>query len=251
MKKHAAGIIILLITSFLFMNVRAQENYAPVKDPGMLRQKVIETSQQTNSISSDFVQIKRLSFLEEDVQSEGKFYFQKENQLRWEYSKPFFYLIIFSHDTILIQDENKTNSYDAASNRMFREINNIMLSMVNGTILESKNFDFEYFEDPSTYMLELTPLEEGMKEFLSKIRLFVNKNDYSVDELYMIEKSGDYTYIRFINKCISPRYTVMVFSALLFFALFVLVKFICSNRKISYCAALKLCNPWVLSQTTQ
>lgn len=211
MKKHSLCTLILLIASFLFMNVGAQENYVPVKDPGLLRQKVIETSQQTSSISSDFVQIKRLSFLEEDVQSEGKFYFQKENQLRWEYSKPFFYLIIFNHDTILIQDENKTNSYDAASNRMFREINNIMLSMVNGTILESKNFDFEYFEDPSTYMLELTPLEEGMKEFLSKIRLFVNKNDYSVDELYMIERSGDYTHIRFINKSLNEEIPEHIF----------------------------------------
>ena len=211
MKKHSLCTLILLIASFLFMNVGAQENYIPVKDPGQLRLKVIETSQQTNSISSDFVQIKRLSFLEEDVQSEGKFYFQKENQLRWEYSKPYFYLIIFNHDTILIQDENKTNSYDAASNRMFREINNIMLSMVNGTILESKNFDFEYFEDPSTYMLELTPLEEGMKEFLSKIKLFVNKNDYSVDELYMIEKSGDYTHIRFINKSLNEKIPEHIF----------------------------------------
>lgn len=211
MKKHSLCTLILLIASFPFMNVGAQENYVPVKDPGLLRQKVIETSHQTSSISSDFVQIKRLSFLEEDVQSEGKFYFQKENQLRWEYSKPFFYLIIFNHDTILIQDENKTNSYNAASNRMFREINNIMLSMVNGTILESKNFDFEYFEDPSTYMLELTPLDSGMKEFLSKIRLFVNKNDYSVDELYMIERSGDYTHIRFINKSLNEEIPEHIF----------------------------------------
>lgn len=211
MKKHSLCTLILLIASFLFMNVGAQENYVPVKDPGLLRQKVIETSEQTSSISSDFVQIKRLSFLEEDVQSEGKFYFQKENQLRWEYSKPFFYLIIFNHDTILIRDENKTNSYDAASNRMFREINNIMLSMVNGTILESKNFDFEYFEDPSSYMLELTPLDQSMKEFLSKIRLFVNKNDYSVDELYMIERSGDYTHIRFINKSLNEEIPEHIF----------------------------------------
>jgi outer membrane lipoprotein-sorting protein len=211
MKKHSLCTLALLIASFLFMNIRAQENYVPVKDPSQLRQKVIETSQQTNSISSDFVQIKRLSFLEEDVQSEGKFYFQKENQLRWEYSKPFFYLIIFNHDTILIRDENKTNSYDAASNRMFREINNIMLSMVNGTILESKNFNFEYFEDPSTFMLELSPLEQGMKEFLSKIRLLVNKNDYSVDELYMIERSGDYTHIRFINKSLNEEIPEHIF----------------------------------------
>jgi hypothetical protein len=39
-----------------------------------------------------------------------------------------------------------------------------------------------------------------MKAFLSTIRIYINKKDYSVDELYMIEKSDDYTHIRFTNK---------------------------------------------------
>jgi len=159
-----------------------------------------KASASTNSIASDFEQLKHLSFLEEDVKSRGVFYFMKENRLRWEYSEPFFYLILFSNDTVLIQDENKTNIYDAASGRMFREINEIMLSMVNGTILESDKFEFDYFENTSSYKLELSPLEENMKEFLSKIRLFINKEDLSVDELYMIERSDDFTHIRFINK---------------------------------------------------
>ncbi len=38
-----------------------------------------------------------------------------------------------------------------------------------------------------------------MKEFLSMIRLFINKKDMTVDQLSMLEKSGDYTRIRFIN----------------------------------------------------
>ncbi len=178
----------------------SQDDYQPLDDISEFRQKMIETSENTHSISSDFIQLKHLSFLEEDVQSKGKFFFQKENKLRWEYTEPFYYLILFNNDSILIRDNSRTNIYDAASGRMFREINNIMLSMVNGSILESKNFEFEYFQNASGYKLELTPLEENMKEFLSKIRLFINKQDHSVDELYMLERSGDFTHIRFINK---------------------------------------------------
>ena len=93
---------------------------------------------------------------------------------------------------------------------MFREINAIMMSMVNGSILESRNFEFEYFENAGGYKLELKPLEVNMREFLSGIHLFINKNDHSVDELQMIEKSGDYTHIRFINKRLNediPQHT--------------------------------------------
>lgn len=192
------GLLIFLI--MMFNNLEAQDQYHPVNDIEGFRHKVIEASFLTQSISSEFVQLKHLSFLEEDVESFGNFYFQKENRLRWEYTAPFFYLIIFNMDTILIRDEQNTNLYDAASGRMFREINNIMLSMVNGSILESSDFEFEYFENTSSYMLELSPQDSNMKEFLSKIRLFINKSDYTVDELYMIEKSNDYTHIRFTNK---------------------------------------------------
>ena len=178
----------------------SQDGYRQLQDVDEFRSKMAKASASTNSIASDFEQLKHLSFLEEDVKSRGVFYFMKENRLRWEYSEPFFYLILFSNDTVLIQDENKTNIYDAASGRMFREINEIMLSMVNGTILESDKFEFDYFENTSSYKLELSPLEENMKEFLSKIRLFINKEDLSVDELYMIERSDDFTHIRFINK---------------------------------------------------
>jgi len=188
----------------------AQGDYSPVKDVAAFRSSMIKASDVTNSIASEFEQQKHLSFLEEDVESRGIFFFQKKNRLRWEYKEPFFYLIIFNNDTVMIRDADKTNVYDAASGNMFRQINEIMLSMVNGTILESDNFDFEYFENASSYKLELTPLDENMKEFLSKVRLLINADDFTVDELYMIEKSGDYTRIRFINKRLNeeiPQHT--------------------------------------------
>lgn len=193
---------IILVAGMLFLCTWgiAQQDYAPMKDVDAFRQNMAEASAGTESIQSDFVQLKHLSFLEEDVESKGMFYFRKENQLRWEYSEPFFYLILFNNDSVLIQDANKTNIYDAASGRMFREINRIMLSMVNGSILESDDFEFEYFENESAVKLVLTPLDENMKDFLSEIELFINPDDLTADELNMIERSGDFTRIRFIDK---------------------------------------------------
>jgi len=196
MRKTSFLIILFLLTASLF----AQSAFRPLEDSESFRENMIRASEKTNSIVSDFEQLKHLSFLEEDVTSEGLFYFQKENKLRWEYTSPFFYLIIFNNDTVLIRDQEQTNVYDAASGQMFRQINDIMLRMVNGTILESADFVFEYFESPSAYRLDLTPLDENMKQFLTGIILFINKIDYSADELLMQEKSGDFTRIRFINK---------------------------------------------------
>lgn len=185
---------------FIAGSMKAQDTFKPMTDVDTFRENMIRAAEQTGSISSEFEQLKHLSFLEEDVQSNGHFYFQKENKLRWEYHSPFFYLIIFNNDTVLIRDSEKTNVYDAASGQMFRQINDIMLRMVNGTILESKDFEFGYYENEQYYKLDLLPLDENMKEFLSGISLFLDKDDYTADELLMLERSGDFTRIRFINK---------------------------------------------------
>jgi outer membrane lipoprotein-sorting protein len=182
-----------------------------MKEVEAFRENMNRAAEKTASISSDFEQLKHLSFLEEDVTSTGRFYFQKEHKLRWEYSSPFFYLIIFNNDTVLIRDSEKTSVYDAASGQMFRQINDIMLRMVNGTILESKDFEFEYLENDQYYKLDMVPLDENMKEFLSGISLFINKDDYTADELLMLERSGDFTRIRFINKRLNENIPEHIF----------------------------------------
>lgn len=194
------GAILFLFLLMIAQGSNGQDTLNSMKDPEAFRKNMLESSAHITNISSDFIQLKHLSFLEEEVESQGVFYFQKENKLRWEYNDPFFYLIIFNGDNILIQDDNKTNVYDAASGRLFKEINNIMITLVDGSILESDNFQISYFEKPGKYILELIPKDENMKEFLARILIYIEPVNYTADELFMIERSDDYTQIRFINK---------------------------------------------------
>jgi outer membrane lipoprotein-sorting protein len=194
------GFVSLLLLVVITGQAIAQDGYSPVQDTALFAEKLKKASGITGSISSDFLQLKHLGFLEEDVESSGRFYFRREKQLRWEYTAPFFYLIIFSGDSIMIRDDERTLTYDAASSVMFREINDVMLNMVSGNILGSGHYKWSAFENDQNYMIELRPLKPGMKEFLEKIRLFLNKTDFSVDELLMIEASGDFTHIKFVNK---------------------------------------------------
>ena len=209
--KYLGYLALIFAFTLICLSGRTQDAYKPMEDVEGFRQKMSEASTGTKSISSDFIQMKFLSFLEEKVESKGLFYFQKEDKLRWEYSEPFFYMIVFSGDSILIRDENDSRVYDASSGRMFREINKIMIGMVNGTILESNEFSFHYYENATSYRLELTPHDENMKEFLYEIRLYINKKDYSVDELLMLESSDDYTHIRFVNKRLNEEIPQHIF----------------------------------------
>ena len=50
-----------------------------------------------------------------------------------------------------------------------------------------------------------------MKDYLSHIELKINKLDYSVEELKMFEKSGDFTAITFRNKKINETIPAEIF----------------------------------------
>lgn len=190
-------ILCLLFTNTLFSQT-SEEN--PVTDPARLIEQVGAFSQKTSSITADFTQEKELSFLEEKVFLEGKFYFQREQKLRWEYTSPFDYLIILNGSRIRIVDEGKVKNYEAGSNRMFLEVSDVMSGLVNGTLLTGDKFSQVWYETADHYRVALLPLEAAMKEYLTKIEMKISKTDFSAEELKMIEKSGDYTLITFWNK---------------------------------------------------
>lgn len=176
------------------------QNFKPVKDTLALKLKVEQMSKTVTTIESDFVQEKNLSMLSEKIISKGKFVFKKENQLRWEYSLPYKYLIVINKEKIFIKDDKKTQKYDMNSNKVFKEINDIMISCVQGNIFKMGKFKVAYFENEKYYKLELSPLQKNMKESLKKINMYFDKNVTSVSKLDMIEPNDDYTTLEFLNK---------------------------------------------------
>lgn len=190
--------LLLFIIPTLCLSQTTEE--IPVKDPGNLTAQINLFSQKTISITADFTQVKEMSFMEEKVTSTGKFYFQKDNLVRWEYTEPFSYAIIVNGDRIRIIDEGKQKDFDAGSSRMFREVSSVMTGMVNGTLLTGGQFAVSWLEAPDYYKAQLVPGDSAMKDYLAGIGLKLNKSDFSVDELKMVEQSGDYTVITFKNK---------------------------------------------------
>ena len=142
MKYSCLYIIILVFLAAI--NVSAQEiNATLIKDPSKLIEQINLSSAKTNTITADFSQVKEMSFLEEKAISSGKFYFEKEKKLRWEYTEPFSYAIILNNDRLRIIDEGKSKDFEAGSNRMFLEISNIMTGMVNGTLAEQSPIHYD------------------------------------------------------------------------------------------------------------
>ncbi len=193
--------ITLSVLTFYCFSSFSQSSFKAIEDISLFKSNLAEMSRKTNTIKSDFIQEKNLSFLSEKIISKGLFYFKKENKIRWQYTEPFDYLIIINDDKIFIKDEDKESKYDMGSNKIFNEINIIITGCVQGEILNNdKDYKIEYYENDNFYYVKLTPYSEKMKEFLSNIDIYFDKKDFSVSILEMMEFSGDYTKIEFINK---------------------------------------------------
>jgi outer membrane lipoprotein-sorting protein len=201
-----------IFLSLFFPMICFSQSFKLVKDTTHLKAKIEMMSKATNSIESDFTQEKNLSVLSEKIVSKGHFVFKKENMLRWEYQSPSKYLIVINKDKIVIKDEKKTSKYDMNSNKVFKEINDIMLSCVQGTIFKSNKFKTSYHESDKYYKLELIPQVKNMKETFKKINLYFDKTVTSVVKLEMIETNEDTTLLDFSNKKLNAPVAEAIFT---------------------------------------
>ncbi len=193
----------LLLIGFVFFSptLFAQHaGYTPVPDITSFQQQFATASQKVNSIKSDFTQVKNLSMLSEKITSKGKFWFKKENMVRMEYVQPFQYLMILNKNDIYIKDGQKENKISTKSNKLFQQINQIMVDCVKGTAFSNKDFTVKAFQNSTGYLIEMSPINKTLKDMFKNINVVVDKKQYSVTSIEMLETSGDNTLITFANK---------------------------------------------------
>ncbi|HEV8506573.1 MAG TPA: outer membrane lipoprotein carrier protein LolA, partial [Chitinophagaceae bacterium] len=167
------------------------------------KKKFAEEGKKILSIRSSFRQEKTLSMLEEKIISEGKFNYKREKKVRLEYQKPFRYLLIINGDQLLIRDDQKESRISASSSKLFQQINRIIVDCVNGAILDNKDFSPRVFQNEKMYLLEMSPTSKAIKDFFQKISVLVDKKDWTVVNITLLEPGSDNTIILFTDKVIN------------------------------------------------
>jgi outer membrane lipoprotein-sorting protein len=213
MPKHFA-LPVLFIAVLICSNIAFAQysGYKPVTDLTGFKKKFAIESAKVMSITSDFAQDKTLTALTEKITSSGKFWFKRNNRVRIEYLKPFTYLMIMNGDKMFVRDNEKENTINIKSNKLFQQVNRIMIDCVQGTILDSKDFTTKVFEDDNVFLLEMTPVSKTLREFFQTIVLKVDRHDYSVKSIEMNEPAGDKTTISFKNKKLNEQLADTVFA---------------------------------------
>ena len=194
MKYYFLLISLFTIPTFCF------GQFTAVKDESVFKTKTEQINATTNTMASEFVQEKHLSFMSEPIFTEGRFRYKKPNMIRWEYTQPFSYILIINNDQLYIDDEGNQNEIDLGNNDMFKQINKIISNALMGKVLESEGqFSYVLEESSSSYRIILTPIEKALEQYLQTIEVFFDKDNMIVSKVIMRESEEDFTVIKFNN----------------------------------------------------
>ena len=198
---------------FCCINGRAQYNgYSLIDQTAFFRKSFTQATANTETIQSDFSQEKTLTMLSEKIHATGKFWFRKKDKLRMEYLRPYTYLMILNEGKIYVKDGQKENKVSAGSNKVFQQVNRILLDCVGGKMLDNPDFQSRLFEATGSYLVEFKPLAKNLKTLYKNINIIVDKRDYTATSIEMNEISGDKTIIRFQNIEVNAQIPDSVFN---------------------------------------
>ncbi|PSR01514.1 MAG: hypothetical protein BRD50_08650 [Bacteroidetes bacterium SW_11_45_7] len=175
-------------------------DYRQLKDTLAFKKALRYKNDTTHTIISNFEQHKQLEVMEDPIVTNGKFYFQKPGKLRWEYTDPFDYLIVINDDKVMIEDKGNTSKFDMGNNKLFQQVNDLLVNLVRGEIFSNNDYSAEFFTNESTYKVKLIPNSQDMKDYMQAIHIIFGKDRLQVQQVKMMENSSDFTRIVFSEK---------------------------------------------------
>ena len=195
-KNSIITIIILLLPFFTIAQAVAMSVSASTD----LKTRVIEKSEETTSIISDFEQFKHLDFLSDDIKSTGKLTYKSPSSIKWEYKVPFVYSAVFKNDKLYINDDGVKSKVNLDANKTFKSLNNLIVKSVRGDMFDEGKFDISYFENSENYIVHFMSLDKTLKKMIAEFVLTFDKESLNVITVKMIEPSNDFTLLKFLNQ---------------------------------------------------
>mgnify|MGYP000580841620 CR=1 FL=1 len=168
-------------------------------------------NEKTKTITADFTQYKHLDFLSNDIESSGKLAFKAPNMVKWEYVKPFAYSVLFKNETLFINDNGNKSDMDLGSNKLFKQLNQLITASIKGDMFDASEFEVSYFVMDRNSEVHFNPKDKQFAEFIKSFHITFNTKG-EVQEVKMIEPSEDYTKIVFSNRTTNQPISDAVFA---------------------------------------
>lgn len=159
------------------------------------------------SLKTDFVQEKRMAMFKEKMVMKGRIYLQKPSRIAWHVDSPVRYSVLITDKLIRQWDEDsdKVQEISLAKNPIFQNVlnqMNVWFSGEYGTMLDTNTVKI-LKNDP--LVMEFIPKEGNIaKKVIRNITITFRSDQKYLQQIRILENSGDVTTIRFSNTQLNP-----------------------------------------------
>jgi outer membrane lipoprotein-sorting protein len=173
-----------------------------------------EAQQAITTLQADFIENKDIALLSEPTVSEGRFYFARPLQAKWEYTRPERKIFLIQEGMLqqYFPAEKLLEKKDLSSgntNRLFKLLGfgqtSKQLQDFYDIKLETEN------TEPGTYLLTLTPRMRAIGKRVSRVQMWVGDNDFLPRAMRQETPSGDVTRLTFKNMRLNQTVAASVF----------------------------------------
>lgn len=203
--------LLALFLIFLSWQGFAQEVRMTPSEISTFKKTVTQKTESITTIRTDFKQEKKLSFLSHPVLSTGKMFLTAKGALKWAYLTPNKYSITFMQNAVYIND-NGDKSTVKGNQKLFQKLSHLIAGSVSGKLFNDPQFTISFFKKGKENIVKLAPKEKVLKRYIKEVYLFIPAHEGVVSQVKLIEPSGDYTFIHFINKKINVQIPQSVFA---------------------------------------
>lgn len=157
-----------------------------------------EKSAGVETIACDFTQVKHNYMLARDVESRGKFRFMRPGKLTLLYDEPQGDRIVMGDADFLVVAGGARSMVKISSNPMFAQLQQVFTACFSGDISAMcSDGEFCCEKIPTGYVVKIIPSSKRVRRYISEIILTFSHNDMLLDELRLVETTGNYTGYRF------------------------------------------------------
>lgn len=177
----------------------AQTSQISEKDLAVFKKEVAARANNLESLSCDFTQVKFIQLMDEKAVSKGRLFYNAPNVLKWEYSSPYNYQILFKENQLHVNDDGNKSVTNIRSNNLMEKLVGLISGSVNGKLItDHENFDVTYSRSGKNIIAWIIPKDPLIKQMFNEI-VMIFTPDHILSSVKLMEDGGDYTQIDFRN----------------------------------------------------
>jgi len=175
------------------------------------KKNVAAASGDIQNLQANFKQSKFMGTMKDPVLSSGTIYYSAPSNLRWSYTSPYSYELLFKDSNLFIIENGKSNKVNHGASDLFEKMGELVAGSFNGRILEMDElFQTKFVEEGKHVKAIVIPRDENLAEMFSEIWVYFNEQQ-RIEKVKLMESGGDYTTLSMSNLKINQKMPAAVF----------------------------------------